>query len=115
MKEVIAIIRPGRWSQTKKALLALGVSSFTVTRVLGRGRQKGLHYLPGKNAVKSGQQVLPKRMIWLWLEDSNVDRVVDVIARENRTGEIGDGKIFVCPVEDALRVRTAEAGVPAVL
>lgn len=115
MKEVIAIIRPGMWGRTKRALLGLGISSFTVSRVLGRGRQRGLQYLPGRNAARAGQQILPKRLVWVWLEDSIVPLVVDAIARENRTGEIGDGKIFVCPVGDALRIRTAETGVPAVL
>jgi nitrogen regulatory protein PII 2 len=114
MKEVIAVIRPGMWSRTKRALLDMGISSFTVTRVLGRGRQRGLHYL-GNKGLKSGLHVLPKRMVWLWLEDSNVDPVVAAIMKANRTGEIGDGKIFVSSVEDALRVRTSEAGVPAIL
>lgn len=112
MKEVIAIIRPGAWARTKLALIAQGVTAFTVTRVLGRGRQKGLHYLGANGA---GLPVLPKRLVWLWLEDSAVEPIIACLIRENQTHEIGDGKIFVCPVEDALPVRPPEPGVPAVL
>ena len=105
MKEVIAIIRPGAWARTKRALLIQGVAAFTVTRVQGRGRQKGLHYLGAKGA---GLPLLPKRLVWLWVEDDSVEAVIACLVRENQTHEIGDGKIFVCPVEDLFSVHEPE-------
>jgi len=113
MKEVMAIIRPERWPETKRQLLALGLSSFTVIPVLGRGRQKGLHYY-GARARRPAVELLAKKLVLLWVSDDAVKWVVEAISDVNRTGQIGDGKIFISPLEDAIRISTGEAGLPAV-
>lgn len=110
MKEVMAIIRPSKWQMTKAKLLELGITCYTTSRVYGRGRQKGLHYLNRQGIKNVGVRCIPKRMIWLWLDDEQVSAIIDALMAINRTGQIGDGKIFVCPADDALRVRTGERG-----
>ena len=114
MKEIIAIIRPGRWTATKAKLVELGVTSYTTSRVAGRGRQKGLRYL-GRRGGTVGRRTVPKRLIWLWLHEEQVSPVVEAIMAVNRTGSIGDGKVFICPAEDAVRLRTGDRGEIAVL
>ncbi len=118
MKEVIAIIRRHRLQETKAGLLGIGIPALTMVSVEGRGKQKGL---PGwnyeldptlteieeKNTGVS-MRFIPKRMIYAVVEDEDVPKVVETIIRTNQSGHIGDGKIFVCPVEDAVRVRTGE-------
>ncbi len=120
MKEVIAIIRRHRLQETKAGLLGIGIPALTMVSVEGRGKQKGL---PGwnyeldptlteieeKNTGVS-MRFVPKRMIYAVVEDEDVPKVVETIIRTNQSGHIGDGKIFVCPVEDAIRVRTGESG-----
>lgn len=120
MKEVIAIIRRHRLQETKAGLLGIGIPALTMISVEGRGKQKGL---PGwnyeldptlteveeKNTGVS-MRFIPKRMISTVIEDEDVPKVVETIIRTNQSGHIGDGKIFVCPVEDAVRVRTGESG-----
>ena len=113
MKEVMAIIRPGKWTATKLKLVDLGITSYTTSRVYGRGRQKGLRYL-SRQGGRTGMNTVPKRLVWLWLHDEQVPRVVEAIIEVNRTGAIGDGKIFVCPAEDAIRLRTGDRGELAV-
>ena len=114
MKEVIAIIRPQRWSHTKLALQPLGVHAFTHARVLGRGRERGLRYLPRAGAASGmGVRYLPKRMISWMVEDAQVAPLVQALIEANRTGQVGDGKIFVLPVDDAVRIRTQERGIEA--
>jgi nitrogen regulatory protein PII 2 len=113
MKEVIAIIRPAKWLATKAKLKDLGLTSYTTSRVSGRGRQRGLKYLSRQGGI-TGMRTVPKRLIWLWLHDEQVKPVVDAITGINRTGAIGDGKIFVCPAEDAIRIRTGDRGELAV-
>ncbi len=124
MKEVIAIIRRHRLQETKAGLLGIGIPALTMVSVEGRGKQKGL---PGwnyeldptlteveeKNTGVS-MRFIPKRMIYAVVEDDEVPRVVQTIIRTNQSGHIGDGKIFVCPVEDAVRVRTGENGEQAI-
>jgi len=124
MKEVIAIIRRHRLQETKAGLLGIGIPALTMVSVEGRGKQKGL---PGwnyeldptlteveeKNTGVS-MRFIPKRMIYAVVEDDEVPRVVETIIRTNQSGHIGDGKIFVCPVEDAVRVRTGESGEQAI-
>ena len=106
---------------TKAGLLGIGISALTMVSVEGRGKQKGL---PGWNyeldptltdIIKEqntgiSMRFVPKRMIYTVVEDSDVPKVVETIIRTNQTGHIGDGKIFVCPVDDAVRVRTGESG-----
>ena len=107
MKEVIAIIRPEKWQPTKDALQGLGVLELTQNRVLGRGRQRGLRYLrratrgrdgPGTMATVS-VQFLPKRMVSWLVPDEMLNELLGTLIRVNQTGNIGDGKVFVCPVE----------------
>ena len=110
MKEVIAMIRPGRAKLTKQKLSDKGFASYTEERVSGRGKQKGLQYSSGgsdSNGVQ-GISFLPKRMLTVVVNDEDVDQVVAVLVESNRTGEIGDGKIFICPVQDTIRIRTDE-------
>ncbi len=118
MKEVIAIIRRHNLQETKAGLLGIGVPAITMVSVEGRGKQKGLpgwNYeldpslmeLKEKNTGVS-MRFIPKRMISTVVQDEDVLKVVETIIRTNQTGHIGDGKIFVCPVEDAVRVRTGE-------
>lgn len=114
LKEVVAIIRPQRWSHTKLRVQRLRVQAFTHVRVLGRGRERGLRYLPRKGALSGmGVRYLPKRMISWVVEASQVEPLVQAIIEANRSGQLGDGKVFVLPVEEAVRLRTNEHGVEA--
>ena len=118
MKEVTVIIRMNKMSATKEALDALGFPAMTATKVQGRGKQRGLFK---DVAIKVGLEVmqdervketrwLPKRLIYLVVHDDEVQEVVDAIIRVNQTGNFGDGKIFVGPCEDAVRIRTQHRG-----
>jgi nitrogen regulatory protein PII 2 len=123
MKEVIAIIRPKKVGATRDALEQLGFPSMTATAVSGRGQQRGIAaevtppvLIEGNfGATNGGMKYIPKRLLSIMVQDSDVDLVVKVIIRVNQTAQIGDGKIFVCPLDDALRVRTGEQGEKAVL
>ncbi|SHN73310.1 P-II family nitrogen regulator [Desulfitobacterium chlororespirans] len=123
MKEVIAIIRPKMVAKTKAALEAIGINSITAIPVLGRGKQRGImgevdiEYRPqiGEQAPSRGMKYIPKRQISVVVQDQEVDTVVQAIIQVNKTGQFGDGKIFECPVDEALRVRTGETGAKAIL
>jgi nitrogen regulatory protein P-II 1 len=106
MKMVKAIIKPEQFDIVKKALEDYGVTGMTVTEVQGRGEQKGitLEYR-GKPMVVD---MLPKIQIEIVIRDQEVDNLITTIMSAARTGMIGDGKIFVLPVETAIRVRTGE-------
>ena len=108
MKKVEAIIRPEKFEEVKKALEAKNFVGMTVTEVKGRGEQKGitLQFRGRKMEV----DLLPKIKIELVVSDEVVDTVVDTILTAARTGRIGDGKIFITPIEDVIRVRTGERG-----
>ncbi|HAR63822.1 MAG: P-II family nitrogen regulator [Candidatus Margulisiibacteriota bacterium] len=120
MKEVMAIIRMNMMNKTKVALADADISSFTATgKVLGRGKgQVDYRILNGakdgyEEAVSQlgqGPRLIPKRLISVVVPDHLVDKVVSTIIETNRTGNPGDGKIFVLPVNDAIRVRTSQAG-----
>ncbi len=114
MKEIIAIIRPRKWSDTLEKLSEAGFDAFTRQRAYGRGKQMGLRYHTAGNEPGEGITFLPKWMITLAVEDSQVPQVVDILQRVNRTGEIGDGRIFICPLSEAIRIRTDENGVQAI-
>ncbi len=117
MKEVIAIIRRHKIQETKAGLLGIGVPALTMISVEGRGKQRGLIEPDDEmNEVKTENrlQFIPKRMIYTVVEDDDVPKVVETIIRTNQTGQIGDGKVFVCPVDDAMRVRTGEIGEQAI-
>jgi len=123
MKEIIAIIRPKQMRATKEVLDTLGFPSFLAISVLGRGHQRGIagevscELSPEvlRQAKAGGMKYVPKRLLTIVVPDANVDQVVEAVVRVNQTGEIGDGKIFICPMEDALRVRTDETGESAIL
>jgi nitrogen regulatory protein PII len=111
MKLVMAIFKPFKLDEVRDALTGLGIQGLTVSEVKGFGRQKGQTeiYRGAEYAVS----FLPKVKIEVVIEDSLVERTVDAIAKSAGTGKIGDGKIFVTPVEQAVRIRTGESGVDA--
>lgn len=119
MKEIIAIIRPSKMNITKKSLDELNIPSVTAIPVLGRGNQRGLNpILSGIEISKdalvkghiAGMKFVPKRMLVIVAKDEDVETIVNAIVKSNKTGYIGDGKIFICPTDNALNVRTKESG-----
>ncbi len=112
MKKIEAIIKPFKLDEVRGALSELGVNGLTVTEVKGFGRQKGHTEL--YRGAEYVVDFLPKVKVELVLADDLVDRAIDVIAQAARTGKIGDGKIFVFPVEQVVRIRTGETGESAV-
>ena len=112
MKKIEAIIKPFKLEEVKSALTGLGVQGLTVSEVKGFGRQKGHTeiYRGSEYAV----DFLPKIKIEIVLADAQVDGAVEAIVKAAKTGKIGDGKIFVSPVEKAIRIRTEETGEQAV-
>jgi nitrogen regulatory protein P-II 1 len=107
MKMIVAIIRPERLNLVKSALEEKGIMGMTVSSVHGRGEQKGLELM--HRAGKYRVDFLEKIKIELAVKDEALDMVIDTICQSARTGEIGDGKIFVLPVESAIKVRTGQA------
>ena len=106
MKLVTAIIQPHRLDTVREALTALGVAGMTVTEVRGYGRQKGhTEIYRGAEYVVN---FLPKLRIEVAVDSDVADKVVSVITQGARTGQIGDGKIFVTPIEHTMRIRTGE-------
>lgn len=112
MKKIEAIIRPAKLDEVKEALELIGIRGMTVSQVIGCGTQKG------HTSVYRGQEytvnLLEKIKIEIVLEDKFVEQVINRISSTARTGEFGDGKIFVYPVEKAVRIRTGESGDEAV-
>jgi nitrogen regulatory protein PII 2 len=119
MKEVMAVIRMNKINQTKKSLVTAGISSMHARECLGRG--KGLVDLDVLRGAEQGyeeaiaqlgnsQRLIPKRMISIIVPDKLVDKTVSTIVSVNRTNKPGDGKIFVLPVFDVVRIRTGETG-----
>ncbi|MCX8035554.1 MAG: P-II family nitrogen regulator [Candidatus Sumerlaeia bacterium] len=108
MKLVVAIVKPSKLGDIKAALSEIGVQGITVGEVKGFGRQKG------HDAVYRGREYhvefIPRLRLEIAIEDSLVERVIQTIERAARTGEIGDGKIFLFPLEEAVRIRTGERG-----
>jgi nitrogen regulatory protein PII 2 len=119
MKEIMAIVRMNKMNQTKRALSEAGITSITARDALGRG--KGLvdiHLLEGAekgyeeaiSQLGQTQRMIPKRALIVVVPDELVDKTVQTLIRVNQTGKSGDGKIFVMPCQDAIRVRTGEHG-----
>jgi nitrogen regulatory protein P-II 2 len=106
MKIVMAIIKPFKLDEVRDALTAIGVHGLTVTEVKGYGRQKG--HTEIYRGAEYAVSFLPKVKIEVAIPSDMVDKTVDAIANAARTGQIGDGKIFVMPLERALRIRTGE-------
>ena len=108
MKKVEAIIKPFKLEEVKEALAAVGVQGLTVSEVKGFGRQKG-----HKELYRGAEYVvefLPKMKLEIVVSDDNLEQVIKAIVDAASTGRIGDGKIFVSPIEDAVRIRTGESG-----
>ncbi|HEY8675649.1 MAG TPA: P-II family nitrogen regulator [Candidatus Dormibacteraeota bacterium] len=108
MKKVEAVIRPDRLQAVQDALDGLGTSGLTVTEVLGCGAQRG--YTEMYRGAKANISLQRKVKVEAVVGDSMVEAVIDAISSAARTGEVGDGKVFVTPVEDAVRIRTGERG-----
>ena len=112
MKEIIAIIRPEKLEKVKMALEEIGCHGMTVTEVKGRGRQLGVteSYRGSDYRI----DLLPKTRLEIIVNDGELDEVIETIVKTAQTGDIGDGKIFISPVEDVVRIRTGERGRKAV-
>ncbi|QQL44212.1 P-II family nitrogen regulator [Sulfuriroseicoccus oceanibius] len=112
MKKIESIIKPFKLEDVKEALSEIGVQGMTVTEVKGFGRQKG------HTEIYRGSEYtvdfLPKVKLEIVVDDDRVDDVVDAIVKSANTGKIGDGKVFVSPVDQAIRIRTGETGSDAV-
>ncbi|MBF0178716.1 MAG: P-II family nitrogen regulator [Magnetococcales bacterium] len=106
MKKIEAIIKPFKLDDVKEGLAEVGIQGITVTEVRGFGRQKGHTEL--YRGAEYVVDFLPKLKVEVVLEDDRVDQAVEAIERAARTGRIGDGKIFVTPVERVIRIRTGE-------
>ena len=111
MKKIEAIIKPFKLDDVKEALTEIGVIGMTVTEVRGFGRQKGHTEL--YRGSEYTVDFLPKVKIEVVVDDDQVAKVVEAIERAAKSGKIGDGKIFVIPVDEAVRIRTGERGVDA--
>ena len=119
MKEIVAVIRMNKMNETKKALADAGVYSFSARKVIGRGLGRVEYHLQGSaseglsaalDSHSPGPKMIPKRMLSLFAPDDKAPLIVKTIIEANQTGHAGDGKIFVLPAEDAVRVRTGERG-----
>lgn len=112
MKKIEAIIRPFKLDEVKIALVNAGIVGMTVSEVRGFGRQKGQteRYRGSEYTV----EFLQKLKIEIVVEDNQVDMVIDKVVQASRTGEIGDGKIFISPVEETIRIRTGEKNLEAI-
>lgn len=143
MKEIIAIIRTDTLESTKKALESIGVKGITFAEVIGRGQQRGIiqtqdreasvrrraggYMLKQRGAITDEEYprytlpvekeldlgFLPKRMLVMITEDDDVPSIVQALIRANQKGQHGDGRIFVCPLENSIRIRTGEHGAKA--
>lgn len=109
MNKVEAIVRPERLEVVKEALAQAGFIGLNIVNVTGRGVQKGIVHT-GRGGEEYRVDMLPKSKIELVVGDSQTEKVIALICEAARTGSIGDGKIFVSPVADAVRVRTGERG-----
>ncbi|KJS11412.1 MAG: nitrogen fixation protein [Peptococcaceae bacterium BRH_c8a] len=126
MKEIIAIIRMNKVNPTKKALADIGVCGLHAMKVMGRGKihvdLSVLHEIGATeeiagivtDSLSKGSRLIPKRLLTILVQDNEVEKVVSTITSVNKEGNKGDGKIFICPILDAARVRTGERGELAV-
>ncbi len=112
MRKIEAIIRPNRLEEVKEALNAIDICGITISQVMGCGRQKGLKEVYRGTELEIN--ILPKIKLETVVHEEEVERVIKAIMGAARSGEIGDGKIFVTTVEDAIRIRTGERGSEAI-
>ena len=112
MKKIEAIIKPFKLDDVKNGLTEIGVQGITISEVKGHGKQKGLsqHWRGNEYTI----QFVPKIKIEVVVLDEDLSRTIDIIVRRSRTGNLGDGKIFVMDVEEAVRVRTGDSGLNAI-
>ena len=108
MKKVEAIIQPHKLDEVKEALLGIGVDGMTITEVRGHGRQKG--HIEVYRGTEYKVDFLPKVKVEVVVPDARTEQVIAALSAAARSGKIGDGKIFVCKVEDAIRIRNGERG-----
>ena len=112
MKKIEAIIRPGKLEDIKEALNKYNIHGLTISQVMGCGLQKGRkEFYRGTEVTMN---LLPKIKIEIVAKDENVDEIINIICKEARTGEVGDGKIFVYAIENTIKIRTGEKGDSAV-
>jgi len=112
MKKIEAIIKPFKLDEVKDALDKVGVTGITITEAKGFGRQKGHTEL--YRGAEYRVEFLPKVKVEILIDDAKVSAVVDAVVEAARTGRIGDGKIFVSNIEEAIRIRTGESGLDAI-
>ena len=108
MKKIEAIIRPFKLDEVKEALVEEGVRGLTISEVRGYGRQKG--HTETYRGSEYRIEFIPKIKIEVVVEDDSVDKVVDAILKTAKTGQVGDGKIFISSVSEVIRIRTDESG-----
>lgn len=108
MKKIEAIIRPFKLDEVKEALIEEGIKGLTISEVRGYGRQKG--HTETYRGAEYQIEFVPKIKIELIVDDKNLDKAVDAILRSAKTGQVGDGKIFISDIKDVIRIRTEESG-----
>ena len=108
MKKIEAVIRPFKLDEVKEALLEEGIRGLTITEVRGYGRQKG--HTETYRGSEYQIEFVPKMKIEVVVDDSILEKVIDAILRTAKTGQVGDGKIFISNIEDVIRIRTDESG-----
>jgi nitrogen regulatory protein P-II 1 len=112
MKKIEAVVRPGKLEEIKEALNKYNIQGITISQVMGCGLQKGRkEYYRGTEVTLN---LLPKIKVEIVTKDSNVEEIIGIISAAAKTGEVGDGKIFVYSIEDVVRIRTGERGEAAV-
>lgn len=108
MKKIEAIIRPFKLDEVKEALIEEGIKGLTITEVRGYGRQKG--HTETYRGSEYHIEFVPKIKIEIVVESNKAEKVIDAILRTAKTGQVGDGKIFVTDIQDVIRIRTEESG-----
>ena len=112
MKKIEAIIRPEKLESVQRALEKVGYSGLMISEIEGHGKQKGI--VQQWRGEKYKVEFLPKIKIEIIVKDNEVERIIKTIVDSAKTGEIGDGKIFISPIENAVRIRTGEKGEQAI-
>jgi len=111
MKKIEAIIRPFKLDEVKEALIEEGIKGITISEVRGYGRQKG--HTETYRGAEYQIEFVPKIKIEIIVDDSRLDKAVEAILRAAKTGQVGDGKIFISDIEEVIRIRTEESGTQA--